>query len=722
MIVFNTDNNVFHLFNDSISYILEITQKGFLQHLYYGERIDNFSDETLTWFLNDSFSKLYLDKNTKQECFYQDNFTYDHALTEVASHGGGDKRGAPIIIKQEDGINYTDFRYKSHRIYDGKPTLKELPSSHISSCQTLEITLKDDRKNVFLILSYTIGDYSGIVRNTTIINDCEKEIRIKRAYSTQLDLPADDYDFWHFNGTWANEMQRTVAPVKDGLTRIFSNHGRSSHEENPFFMLTKKDATEDYGEAYGFSFLYSGNFSADIFVDKWHSTRVMQGICDEDFEIILAKGEQFILPESLIFYSAKGMGELSRSIHDFVRNCILPEKFAKIPQKIFLNSWEGCYFDFDTKKICDLINSAKNWGVELFCLDDGWFTNRPDDLQGLGDWEIDTAKVDFDAICNCCRQNDITFGLWFEPEMVNPNSKIYKEHPEYSIGIPDEDIMMWRHQLALDMANPKVIDYVFEKMCAILDKYPIGYVKWDNNKTLTSMYSPSCTNQGESYHKNILGTYQLIRRLEARYPHILFEGCASGGGRFDYGMLNYFPQIQGSDELDPLVRLFMQYSYSYGYPYCTVGYHIGQYPITSFRTKAILALWGTYGLEINTNNHSEEARKEVESINKIYKKYHHSTIICGDLYRIFSPFDTNYMSMASVSKDKSQALLVFANIMKENPKYRFVKFGGLDPKKMYHNTYDDKIYNGDYYRKVGLNFSRGLTEFECFLVEINEVK
>ena len=722
MINYDPSARTFVLSNRFISYVIYVNKKNILQHVYFGKRVDNIDADAVLDFGAD-WSHTYFDSESGQEKQYEDHYMYDRSLCEVASHGVGDKRGAPVIIRQEDGVHYTDFRYVSHRIYNGKPVPQGLPSSRVSTerCRTLEILLKDVRKDVRLVLSYTVlNDFAGIIRNSTIVNDCNGEIVVKRAYSMELDIPRSDMNLWHFNGDWAHEMKRNVTPVHDGLTRISSNHGRSSHEENPFFMLASRDSTENSGEVYGFSFLYSGNFSVDVFADKWKALRVMQGINDEDFEVRLKNGEHFVMPESFVCYSHSGFGELSRRVHDFTREHILPEKFAKLPQKIILNSWEGCYFDFDTDRICRLIQSAKEWGVQLFCLDDGWFRNRWNDSNGLGDWDIDTEKIDLDKVIRCCQDSDIDFGLWFEPEMVNPGSNLYQAHPEYCIGMPGTENTLWRHQLALDMANDDVVEYVFEKMSGILSKYDIRYVKWDNNKTLTNMYAPSCANQGEAYHKNILGTYKLIRKLQSQFPEVLFEGCASGGGRFDHGMLAYFPQIQGSDELDPLVRLYMQYAYSYGYPLGAVGYHIGGNPLMSFGAKASLSLWGVYGLEIDTTKYGEQERRQVLEINRIYSKYHHDVIVCGDLYRLLSPYDTNYMSMMSVSKDKSKALLVFANLLKESPQYRFIKLEGLDDDTTYRNSYDHKVHSGRYYKTVGLNISRGLTEFECILVEIEQ--
>ena len=722
MIQYDNKNRTLHLSNDKISYAIYINEKNVLQHLYFGTKISEIDVNSMTYFGSD-WSATYFDKDSKLEQRYADNYLNDRSLLELSSHGGADKRGAPIIITHSDGTNYTDFRYVSHKIYLGKPCLQDMPSSHADDgdCETLEILLRDVRYNIDAVLSYTVfSNFSCIVRNLSIKNDSGNNIILKRVYSMELDIPESDYKLWHFHGDWAYEMKRDVCDLHDGMTRIFSNHGRSSHEENPFCMVAKSNATEDSGEVYGFSLLYSGNFSTDIIVDKWKSTRIMQGINDEDFSFELSQGEEFIAPDALVCYSNVGFGDRSRTLHDFVRNHIVPKEFSKRRQKILLNSWEGCYFDFDTEKICNLINEAKKWGCELFCLDDGWFCNRNNDENGLGDWVVDESKVDLGIISDCCKANQITFGLWFEPEMINPGSDLFKEHPEYCIMMPNVDGILWRHQLALDMSNNLVIDYLFSKMCDIIDKYDIGYIKWDNNKTLTGMYAPACEKQGEAYHRNILGTYKLLSKLTQKYPDVLFEGCASGGGRFDYGMLNYFPQIQGSDEMDPLVRMFMQYSYSYGYPFSVVGYHVNKNPIVSFLSKAKLAQFGTYGLEFDPTKYDESQRNEILQANDVFHKYHFDVIEQGDIYRLLSPYEGNAMSMISVSKDKSKALFIYMNILKESPSFKIIKLKGLEDKKKYLNSYDGCVHTGEYYRKVGLNISRGFTEFECLLIKLDE--
>lgn len=724
-ISFDKKRKLFHLTNNKISYYFFVNEKNILQHLYFGSYLDDINIESITN-LGWDWSKTYLEKDTNIEKFYQDNYYSDRSLTEMASHGVNDKKGAPIIINHKDNSNLTDLRYKSHRIYKGKPRLSNLPHTFLNNdfeSDSLEIVLGDIKDDIEVILTFTIfNNLNVIARNTTIKNNSSDEIRVRRAYSLQLDLPHSNYDLYHFHGDWCLERQISKQRLADGLKRISSNFGRSSHEENPFAILASPNANEDEGEAIGFSFVYSGNFAIDVNVDKWKTTRVMMGIKDEDFEIVLGKDESFVTPEGLIIYSNSGIGELSRTLHDLIRNNLIRSKYVHAKRPILFNSWEGCYFDFNTEVICEYIKDAKKIGTELFVLDDGWFGTRDDDTQALGDWYINKEKVDLNKIIKTCHDLDIKFGIWFEPEMINPNSKLFKEHPEFALGYKEMDRSLSRHQLVLDTSNKKAVDNIFEQMCEILDNYDIDYVKWDHNRWISDIYTYHLDHkyQGEIYHRLMLGSYDLMERLCQRYPNILFEGCASGGGRFDLGILYYAPQIWTSDETDPVQRLFIQYSTSMAYPLSSMGAHVSKNPITSYKTKADIALFGTYGYEFDPRKLTQKDIDEVNEVADIYHKYHHEVIQNGDLYRLYSPYETNYMSMMSVSKDKSKALILFANILKENNRYRYLKLKGIDQDKYYWNSFDNKVHKGDYYLNVGLNLTRWLDEFTSFLIILEE--
>lgn len=716
-ITYNAENALFRIENARFSYVFFVNSKGVLQHLYFGKPIGetDLSSADLGW----DWSKTYLSADGAEK-IYEDNYYNDRSMAEVPSHGLMDKSGAQFVIEKSGGVTATSFVYKKHRIYDGKPKLSALPSTHGDDAQTLEITLDDVYGNERLLLSYTVyGDLGALIRNASIINCGKTEIRVKRAYSLGLDLPRSDFDLMHFHGDWCLERFAERKPLANGRFTVESTMGRSSHEKNPFAVLCDRHATEDTGEAYAFSFVYSGNFTLAANVDKWRRTRVLLGICDEDFSFALGSGETFEVPEGVLVYSDRGLGGVSRTMHDLVRNNLITHKKAKAARPVLFNSWEGCYLDFDTQSILAYAENAAKIGAELFVLDDGWFGKRDTDCSSLGDWFVADGKIDLKKVIDKCHSLGMKFGIWFEPEMINPDSDLYRTHPDYALGDGGYERTLSRHQLVLDTSRKEVADRLFKDMSAILDKYEIDYIKWDHNRNIGEI-TGSDTPYGEVCHRLILGTYSLLDRLQKKYPEIFFEGCASGGGRFDLGMLYYNPQIWTSDETDPVQRLFIQYGTSYAYPLSVMGSHISKNPITSYTAKGRIALFGTYGIEMNPCLLSESEREEVREVNEIYKKYHCEVIQNGDLYRLASPFEGNYTSMMSVSKDKSKALVLFANVLKENNRYRFIKLKGLDPDKRYSNSHDGKIHDGRYYMQIGLNFTAWLEEFTTFLVVLEE--
>lgn len=723
-ITFDQEQKLFHLQTNNFSYYFIINEIGMLQHVYFGSPLEEIHLETLLN-LGMDWSKTYFSSTEQKEKIYEGNLYTTHSLFEVPTFGYADKRISPIIM--ETSIDHKcDFRYVSHRIYQGKPSLKGQPhfKDLKNEASSLEVTLRDLTKNVTLILTYSIFENSGVLlRNTTLINNTNQSIFLKKVSSVTLDLPKKELILTHFPGGWSFERMVRQDELSEGIKRIVSNSGRSSHEHNPFFFLSEKTSDENQGDVYAFSHVYSGSFEAEFEVNQWGQTRVNLGINEEEFSFELKPNDIFDFPEGLLAYSSKGFGHLSRQLHDIIRDHLIKIPSMELKEKIILNSWEGCYLDFNTEKILSYIDQAKLIGTELFVLDDGWFINRNDDSNGLGDWIIDEAKIDLKKIINHCHDLGMKFGIWFEPEMINPRSNLYGEHPEYSVGNLNIDRALSRHQFPLDMTNPQVVDTIFAKMTAILDHYDIDYVKWDHNRSIDCAYSSYLKERnGEFYHRMVLGYYRLAELLTKRYPHILFQGCASGGGRFDLGSLFYFPEIWTSDETDPIQRLFIQYGTSYMYPLISMGAHVSKNAITSYATKGMIALFGTYGFEFDPNTLNEKDRSELNEINEIFHNYHQKVIAEGDFYRLSSPFTSNHFAVASISKDKSLGLVLFVNLLKEPREYRFLKIEGLDQNKRYYNSFDKQIYSGDYYHKIGLNFTRWFNEFEAILVILKEVK
>lgn len=727
MIIYNEKTNIFHLHNKQISYYIYLNEEGYLENIYFGEYLDNIIDPHSIRKANvDNNSTQYYDYKKEKECTFSDCFKSNYALLEISTHGLIDKRGAPIIIRRKNGSNVTDFTYVSHEIYHGIKSLNKMPHAKIDSdCDTIEFLLKNRNEEIYLKYFLTIyNDKDIIIKSFEIINNTCDEIIIERAFSLQLDLNNVDYRLVHFRGRWAKERDYIENKVADGIFEVSSNYGRSSHEENPFVYLIKNDATQDRGEVIGFNLIYSGNFKFRLFNDYYHNLHVTYGINDEDFFWNLKPNDSFTTPQAVISYSFQGVDKMSQNFHAFIKENLITYKKDCEYKPILFNSWEGCYFDFDTNSIISYIDDSKKIGAELFVLDDGWFGRRDNDYDGLGDWWINNKKIDLKKVIDHCHHNKMIFGIWFEPEMVNPTSDLFRNHPEYILGEPKTNLTIARHQFHLDFSNEEVVDNIFNQMIKILDEYPIDYIKWDYNRVVYEAYSKHypCSHQGEIYHRLVLGYYSLISRIRSRYPNIMIEGCASGGGRFDMGTLFYCPQIWCSDESDPIQRMFIQYNTSLGYPLSTIGSHVNANKITPYITKAYLALFGTYGYEMNPNLLLDDEIKELSYVADIYKKYHQSVIENGVLYHLSSPTNSNFICLESVSKDQSQILVLLMNLLKEGDRYRFIKLRGLKKDSLYRNNYDNQVYSGDYYMKVGLNFSREwFDEFRSLLIIINEV-
>lgn len=728
MISFDEKNRIFNLSNSRISYYIYLNQHGFLETVYFGKYLPELTNvDGIRKAYTDNGSTQYYDNIDNEEKTYLDNFKSNYARLEIASHGKFDKRGAPIIIKKENGSYETSFVFESYKIYDGINKLDNMPHARTGNCQTLEITLKEESQDIYIKYYLTIyEDCDILVKNYSIENKTGKTIKILRAFSLQQDLFHCNYKLVHFRGCWAKERDYKINDVHDGVQEVTSNYGRSSHEENPFVYLMEKEATSTIGEVIGFNLIYSGNFKFRLFSDYQNYVRVLYGINDEDFEWNLENNEVFVTPQALISYSFSGVDKMSQNFHYFIKNHLITYKKDKEYKPVLFNSWEGCYMDFNTESILSYIDDSVKIGTELFVLDDGWFGRRNDDLDGLGDWYINDKKIDLGKVIEHCHKNNLKFGIWYEPEMVNPTSDLYKNNPHYRLGEKDvKSLSIGRHQFHLDFSNPEVVDNIYQQMIEVLDKYEIDYIKWDHNRYIAEHFSQyhDKDHQGEIYHRLVLGYYSLLSRLIERYPNIMFEGCASGGGRFDLGTLFYCPQIWTSDESDPLQRIFIQYNTSLGYPLSTIASHVNAKKITSYRTKALIALFGTYGYEMNPNLLTKEEIQELAEVADIYKKYHLDVIENGDLYHLISPNETNYICLQSVSKAKDKSLILFMNILKESDQSRFIKLRGLDENKYYKNNWNNQSYLGSYYMQIGINLSFDwLEEFTCKLFILEEDK
>ena len=720
-IIFNKELNIFHIFNNEISYYIYLNENGMLTNPYFGKRLDDIDIDSI-FDISHDWQSHYFDNEKKEEEELK-NIQFNSSPFIAPTSLAYDTRHNFIEINSEKGSRL-DFRYISHRINKGKPKFDVLPfvRDDDEEASTLEFTLKEKQKEIYLQLSFTIfSDLNLIIRNTKLINKENSSIYIRRLDSLSQDFLRNDFDIIHFPGEWMFERQFCRESLEKGEKCIVSRTGRSSHENNPFVILLDKDANENYGEAYGFSFLWSGSFRFDIESSLTNVTRLTLGLGEElNFEI--KSNDEFLVPEGIMVYSPYGTGNISRTLHDLIRNRIVKEANEKVYKEILLNSWEGCYLNFDTKKVLDYLDSANLIGTKLFVLDDGWFGKRDTDDRSLGDWFVNKSKINLDLVIEKCHELNMDFGIWIEPEMINQNSELYKKYPDFAGFLEHNESFLSRHQQFLNMGDDNCVDYIYGELEKLLSTYKIDYVKWDHNRIINDYYAKNLDikNQGEFIYRNTLGYYKLIKKLREKFPNIHFQGCASGGGRFDLGTLFYFSDIWTSDENDPIQRLFIQYGTSFIYPFSVSGSHVNDNKITGFKEKCLIALFGSYGFELDPRKLSEKEIEEIKEVNEIYLKYHNDVVLKGDLYRLLSPFDMKYFAIDMVSKDKSKCLVLFSNLLKKGRNRFYLKLQGLDKNKSYKNSLDNKVHKGEFYLNVGLNLSKRLEEFETDLIVLEE--
>ncbi len=710
-IIYNEKEKTIHLFNKNLSYIIGINSLGILEHLYFGKRIDSFNkNEYLK--LPDYNYQSYVDGKFQTIDSFYENVTQ----AEIGSYLRNDLKPASIIIESDDG-ELTDFRFVSYEIGATNKYCSSFP--HTRNLDTndnhLMITLKDTYRNVYLNLYYSLLENEDIlIKSSRIINKEEKKINVKRLMSSTLDFPFENQKLIHFPGQWANERNFVIEDINYGLKSLYSLEGRSGHLENPFFIIQEENTNEDYGNCISFNLIYSGNFVNEVFVSSFDGVRVNVGINDQNFNYELKQNEEFVAPEVVIAYSINGLNKLSQINHEYVINHILVNGSNK-NKPILFNSWEGTYMDFTTDSIIEYMKVAKIMETELFVLDDGWFSTRNDDLHGLGDWKINQDKINLKMAENYCHSKGMKFGIWIEPEMVNIDVELFKDeniisHPKLAKGYS-------RNQIVLDFSNFELVDNVLNQISESLKEIKIDYIKYDMNRYLGDIYSLN-TKQGEIFHKYVLGVYRFMDGLLKAFPNILFENCASGGGRFDLGMLYFSPQIWTSDETDPVRRLYIQYGTSFGYPLQVMGSHVSKAK-GEYESKAIMAFFGTYGYEMNPLTLSDKDISLLKGFNKLYKKYHEDVIDNGIFYRLISPFDFNYGAFMCINKKKTTAIVMFHPLRKVTNKFRFLKLKGLNPN--YNYEVNGVIYKGDYLINVGINLSSHLEQNDTKMFLLRKV-
>ncbi|AKV55844.1 alpha-galactosidase [Bifidobacterium actinocoloniiforme DSM 22766] len=713
-IIVHESQRQFHLTNGLISYIMKVDKEGKLLNLYFGAAVSDRED----------FGHLVeLQHRSTATCRIEGDLTYslDHLRQEYPEYGNGDYRRPAISVLQPNGSTLIDLQYDGYEITDGKPSLQGLPASYAqeNEATTLLLRLKDAQTGLVVTLSYTIfSDSSIIARSAQANNAGQEDLLIERMMSLSIDMPDSDYEMTEFTGAWARERHPQTQRLHHGIQQLESLRNASSHYTNPTALFSRPDCGESQGEALGLAFVYSGDFDLHAEVDSYGVARLQLGINDADFSWRLKPGQSFQTPEALLGWTDQGLNLLSRDSHRMAREHIMRAPWKDRDRPVLINNWEATYFDFDEDKLVAIASKAKEAGVELFVLDDGWFGARNDDTAGLGDWTPNRERLPEGLPGLAKRINGLgmQFGLWFEPETINKDSDLYRAHPDWAIHTPGRHMNHGRNEFLLNFANAEVVDNIYEQMYRILSSANISYVKWDMNRYVSEAFDATRgpDAQGEFRHRYILGVYELMQRLLDAFPELLIEGCASGGGRFDMGMLYYTPQIWCSDDTDAVERMKTQYGTSYFYPPISMGAHVSVVPnhqterITPIHTRGNVALFGAFGYELDLAKLSDD---EMEAVNRqvaFYKKYR-GILRTGDFYRLRSPYTDSRCAWMVVSQDRKTAIIGdYLILLEPNGPFTRLKLEGLDPNYEYlvsctgPSSIDGKEFRGDELMRVGM--------------------
>jgi len=722
-IVYSKADRTFTIQTKNTTYQMQVDPYGFLLHLYYGKKTDGSCMDYLLTYYDRGFSGNPFDAGDDR------TYSMDALPQEYPSYGTGDYRSTALIIENADGSTACDLRYRSHHIFNGKYKIPGLPAVYAdeTESQTLEIVMEDAVTGVEVTLQYgVLPDYDVITRSEKIVYRGEGKICIRKAQSACLDFVQGKYDLLTFYGRHAMERTMQREPVTHGSHVIGSVRGTSSHQYNPMMILADEHTTDQYGNCYAMSFVYSGNFKGETLKDQFGQTRVLMGLQDEMFSYPLAEGETFYTPEVLLTFSGSGMNLLSQNLHRCIRQHICRGKYKESVRPVLVNSWEAAYFDFDGDTLYELAKEAKNAGIDMLVLDDGWFGKRDDDNSGLGDWFVNEKKLGGTLGDLIKKINDlgVKFGIWVEPEMISEDSDLYREHPDWALTIPGRNPVHARNQLVLDFSRKEVVDHIFDQICKVLDQGNIEYVKWDMNRSLMDVFSRGTEDQGRVMYDYVLGLYDFLERIVTRYPDLLIEGCSGGGGRFDAGMMYYTPQIWCSDNTDALDRLQIQYGTSFGYPVSAVGSHVSAVPnhqtgrITSLHTRGVVAMAGTFGYELNLGKLSEEEKQEIRLQVEEYRKFA-PLIQTGLYYRLSDPAREEYAAWAFVSEDQKEVLLnVVLQEIHGNMTVNYVKLQGLKCSAIYRDTETGKIYNGAALMEAGIPMPVEMGEFKAYQMHL----
>lgn len=728
-IKYHEAEKVFDLRTENSTYQMQVREYDTLVHLYYGCPVGDSLITDRIVCVDRGFS------GNPYEAGKDKTFSLDTLPQEYTAYGNGDYRINGLEVEQADGSDTANLKFESYEITKGKYSLKGLPAMFAKEdeAETLEIVLADRVSGLKAHLLYSVFPHLDVITRAVRLEQTgETPVTVKKAMSMEMDFEYREMDAVHFYGRHNVERQMERTHLGHANWSVGSIRGTSSHHHNPFVILCDRNTEETYGNCYGYALAYSGNFTFETEVDQVGHTRVVMGIHPYHFAWTLEKGDTFETPEVIMSYSAEGFGKLSRIYHDAYRNNLIRSKYVEQPRPILVNNWEATYFDFDADKLYHIAEEARNIGLDMFVLDDGWFGKRDNDWCALGDWEVNEEKIKggLPALAERIHGLGLKFGLWVEPEMISEDSDLYRAHPDWAFAIPGRVPNHSRNQLVLDMTREDVREYLLERLTTIVHDAKIDYVKWDMNRSVCDVYShvAAQNRNGELYHRYVLGVYDLLERFLAACPDLLLEGCSGGGGRYDAGMMYYSPQIWCSDNTDAINRLSIQYGSSFFYPISTVGSHVSVCPnhqtgrVTPFRTRGDVALAGSFGYEMDLNKISDEekemVKEQVAAMHTYYDLTHE-----GLYYRLTGLKKQDFMAWEFVAKDQSRALLTIVKTDAEgNMLPVHTKVCGLAENKLYRCSLDGEIRSGRTWNRAGLTLHQVLKEYESIRVEFTEVE
>ncbi len=729
-IQFDKTTGLITLHTQDTTYQMWVDEQKVLHHLYYGPSVGDCDLRPLEYYTDCGFSPQPAGMSRDR------TYSLDNISQEYTGAGLGDFRIPAIQLQQADGSHLADFRFERAEFVPGKYKLEGLPASfgEEEECETLELVLRDAHSGLCLVLLYGVFEKANVIaRAARLENKGEKPIVLHKAASACLDLPFGQWELLHFHGRHCMERQLERTPLSHSVQTLRSARGASSHHHNPFAVLASPDTTEQTGECLGAMLVYSGNFKMEFEVSQMGSTRLVAGISDDFFAWTLEPGQSFTTPEVLFSYTSEGLEQLSAQYHQFLQNHVVRSSWKNKPRPVLINNWEATYFDFTGEKIYQIARQAKELGVEMMVLDDGWFGQRSNDLTGLGDWFVNEEKLgcSLSSLITRIQSLGMKFGLWVEPEMVSPGSQLGQEHPQWVLSAPGRNPVTSRSQLVLDLGNPEVVDYLDRVLSRLLEENDIAYIKWDMNRNMTDVYSHALPKerQGEAYHRYMLGVYELLERLTTRFPHVLFEGCAGGGGRFDAGMLHYFPQIWCSDDTDAIHRLKIQHGTSFGYPPISMGSHVSASPnhqtgrSTPFATRGVVAMAGAFGYELDLQLLTQEEKEQVRSQIATYKRLQ-PLVLEGRYHRLTNAMeDSCFTAWQFTMPDKSLAAVsVVCKDPGANPMPIHIKLRGLAADKRYRESLNGKVYTGAALCHAGLTLPIMAGDYPALQILVEEVQ